>query len=58
MKNKNIYQVDKPKKWLPFDKVMTLVTIIGLLLVLSIVFTSCGTSRVGGCGGSPIHLGN
>ena len=34
------------------------VVILSILIVLSIVLTSCGTQRVGGCGGSPIHLGN
>ena len=42
-----------------FDNAMTLITSILLIIALTIVFTSCGTSkRVGGCGGSPIHLGN
>ena len=42
-----------------FDKAMTLILSILLITALTIVFTSCGTSkRAGGCGGSPIHLGN
>ena len=41
-----------------FDNVMTLIISILLITTLMIVFTSCGTSRVGGCGGNPIHLGN
>jgi|TARA_R110000824_G_scaffold377074_1_gene568272 hypothetical protein len=42
-----------------FENAMTLITSILLIIALTIVFTSCGTSkRVGGCGGSPIHLGN
>ena len=41
-----------------FDNAMTLITSILLIIALTIVFTSCGTSRVGGCGGNPIHLGN
>jgi hypothetical protein len=34
-------------------------TIAGILLIiaLTIVFTSCGTSRVGGCGGNPYPEG-
>ena len=40
------------------DKVMTIICSVGLILALSIVFTSCGTTRGGGCGGSPKHLGN
>jgi hypothetical protein len=34
-------------------------TIAGILLIiaLTIVFTSCGTSKRS-CGGNPIHLGN
>ena len=41
-----------------FENAMTLITSILLIIALTIVFTSCGTSRVGGCGGNPIHLGN
>tara|TARA_R110001606_G_scaffold132526_2_gene268491 strand:+ start:471 stop:608 length:138 start_codon:yes stop_codon:yes gene_type:complete len=33
------------------------VAILSILIVLSIVLTSCGTQK-GGCGGSPMHLGN
>ena len=40
------------------DKVMTIICSVGLILALSIVLTSCGTTRGGGCGGSPKHLGN
>lgn len=41
-----------------FDDAMAIITSILLIIALTIVFTSCGTSRVGGCGGNPIHLGN
>ena len=42
-----------------FDKAMTLILSILLIITLTMAFTACGTSkRVGGCGGSPIHLGN
>lgn len=42
-----------------FDKAMTLILSILIIITLSMVITSCGTSkRVGGCGGSPLHLGN
>ena len=40
-----------------FDNAMTLITSILLIIVLTIVFTSCGTSKRS-CGGNPIHLGN
>ena len=41
-----------------FDRAMTLILFTLLLTALTIVFTSCGTTRGGGCGGSPVHLGN
>jgi len=35
------------------------VIIITLVIVMLLITSSCGTSkRAGGCGGSPIHLGN
>tara|TARA_R110002096_G_scaffold102449_1_gene226291 strand:- start:644 stop:793 length:150 start_codon:yes stop_codon:yes gene_type:complete len=40
------------------DDAMTLILFILLISALTIVFTSCGTSKRGGCGGNPIHLGN
>jgi|TARA_R110000787_G_scaffold97313_1_gene200915 hypothetical protein len=40
-----------------FENAMTLITSILLIIALTIVFTSCGTSKRS-CGGSPIHLGN
>ena len=41
-----------------FDSAMTLILSILLITALTMVFTACGTSKVGGCGGNPIHLGN
>ena len=41
-----------------FDRAMTLILFTLLLTALTIVCTSCGTIKGGGCGGSPIHLGN
>jgi len=35
------------------------IVMITLVILVLILTTSCGTSkRAGGCGGSPIHLGN
>ncbi len=32
--------------------------IILAMLIIVMSMSSCGTARMGGCGGSPIHLGN
>jgi hypothetical protein len=49
--NKHNQEVNK------FDRAMTLILFTLLITALAFVFTSCGTQK-GGCGGSPIHLGN
>ena len=47
------------KKERKFDNMMTILLSVLIIIALTIVFTSCGTSkRAGGCGGNPIHLGN
>ena len=50
--------MDRQSEVKKFDRAMTLILFILLFTALAIVFTSCGTSRGGGCGGNPIHLGN
>tara|TARA_R110002073_G_scaffold93583_1_gene218447 strand:- start:389 stop:544 length:156 start_codon:yes stop_codon:yes gene_type:complete len=51
--------MDRKNEVKRFDRAMTLILSILLFTALAMVFTACGTSkRVGGCGGSPIHLGN
>lgn len=40
-----------------FDKVMTIILSILLISALTMVFTSCGTTRGGGCGGNPFQEG-
>jgi len=46
------------KKVKTIDRVMTIILSTLLIIALTMVFTSCGSMRVGGCGGSPVHLGN
>jgi len=32
--------------------------IIFIVLISVILLSSCSTTKIGGCGGNPIHLGN
>jgi len=41
-----------------YDNTMTMILLTLIVVAFVLVATSCGTVKGGGCGGSPIHLGN
>ena len=45
------------KKLVKFENMMSYVLMVLLVSALMLVFTSCGTTKTGGCGGNPYQEG-